>query len=371
VSEPKAASGRLIVFVIGTRAQLIKMAPVMVACRARALDCRLLLTGQHRDTMDDLLREFGVDVEVDQALPQEERSTVLALARWLPQAAMAIRRKLRAYAQKRQLDVMVHGDTLSTVLGARAGRAAGARVLHVESGLTSGSLLDPFPEEISRRIVFRSIDVAICPTAEAAAFMKRSYSCDVVESGGNTVIDAVRLTGAGNAPLAVGPYLVVSLHRFQNLFSMGRLEALVELVSSLAASYDIHLVLHPATRKRLAAKNLLQGNAVPARLQLRARMGYSEFIRLASGASCILTDGGSNQEELAVLGVPTIIMRDRTERPDGLGMNAIMEANVPGGVLNFLLEGRQSGLRQPLTLDGRIRPSDCIAAYLAGATRPG
>jgi len=95
-------------------------------------------------------------------------------------------------------------------------------------------------------------------------------------------------------------------------------------------------------------------------------MGYRDFIRLAAGAACVLTDGGSNQEELAALGIPTIVMRARTERPDGLGENAVMEQDVPGGVLRYVLEDSVKELRRsPMDLMER-GPSFKMARYFAG-----
>lgn len=356
---------RTVAFVVGTRAQLIKVAPVIAACQTQAMHPRLLLTGQHAETIDDLLAEFGVDVAVERAVAPKERATVVSLLRWMPRAVSGIGAALRRYSQAGPLDVVVHGDTLSAVLGAWAGRHCGARVVHLESGLTSGRWYDPFPEELSRRLVFRWTDVALCPSAETAQFMRTRYRCEAVDTGGNTIVDAVRLAGV-EPGAASASYLVVSLHRFQNLFSRARFDALMALVTDLSRTLPVHFVLHPATRKRLAASGRLQALEREPGLSLSPRLGYSAFLRLASGAACVLTDGGSNQEELAALGVPTIVMRPRTERPDGLGANALMEADVPGGVLEFVRSGGSDKLRRDPELRDEPGPSARIAAYLAG-----
>jgi UDP-N-acetylglucosamine 2-epimerase (non-hydrolysing) len=101
-------------------------------------------------------------------------------------------------------------------------------------------------------------------------------------------------------------------------------------------------------------------------VKLSPRLGYGAFLRLAAGAACVLTDGGSNQEELAALGVPTIVMRERTERPDGLGANALMEAEVLGGVAAFLAAGSYAALRKQPALKVGDSPSDRIVAVLKG-----
>jgi len=357
-----------LIFAVGTRAQLIKVAPVVAACESLELPVTLLMTGQHQETMQDLIDEFGLRSPQVQATQASERSTILSLLRWLPAAYLGIKRKLsqlmvgdadRAY-------VLVHGDTLSTLIAAYAARRCGARIVHLESGLTSGRLFDPFPEEMVRRLVFRMTDIAMCPNAEAAEYMRRRGHRNVVNTHGNSIIDAVRLTGASSMiPADDDAYVLVSLHRFQNLYDSKRLLQLVELVENLAQCRRVNFVLHPATRGRLAREGYLERLSGIDRINLLPRMGYRDFIRLAARAACVLTDGGSNQEELAALGIPTIVMRARTERPDGLGSNAIMEQSAPGGVLRYVLEGGVEELRRApmdLSVNG---PSYTMARYFA------
>lgn len=336
------------VFVVGTRAQLIKVAPVVVACEQSGLPVTLLMTGQHQETMRDLIEEFGIRSPQVPAIRATERATVGSLLRWLPSAYVNVSRHLRGMRDYAGLNVIVHGDTLSTLVGAVAGRRRGARVVHLESGLSSGRLLDPFPEEMLRRMVFRLTDLAMCPNAAAAEHMRRHHrTAAIVDTGGNTILDAVALSGAVAAmPDPSKPYFVASLHRFQNLYDSRRLRQLVELIERVAQLAPVHFILHPATRKRLVAERMDVRLHAAAGVTLSPRLGYGAFLRLAAGAACVLTDGGSNQEELAALGVPTIIMRERTERPDGLGANALMEADVPGGVVAFLASGGHTSLRR-------------------------
>lgn len=338
------------VFVVGTRAQLIKVAPVVVACQRRQAPALLLMTGQHRETMQDLVEEFGLEVPQVPALAAGEHSTVRALLGWVPVAFRGIRRRLDEIARQHgALDVVVHGDTLSTLLGAWAARRGRDRVVHLESGLTSGRLLDPFPEEICRRLVFRRADIAVCPNPEAAGHMRRHHRATVFDSGGNTILDAVALAGAAPSG-AEAPYVVASLHRFQNLYDGKRLRALVDLIVAISGQRRVVFVLHPATRGRLDSQGLMPVLAAAPGVRLSPRMGYRDFLRLAAGADCVLTDGGSNQEELAAMGVPTLVMRDRTERPDGLGANARMEADIEGGVAAFLAANGHAALRVQATV---------------------
>ena len=308
----------LSVFVVGTRAQLIKIAPVITCCEHGGQDVVLLLTGQHKETMQDLLEEFRINTTPERVVQVSERSTVLALVAWMPRVLILLTRRLKALVRSNgSVSVAVHGDTLSTLIGALAARLAGCRVFHVESGLSSGKLFDPFPEELTRRLVFRLTHVALCPGKVAALYMQSRHGCRVVDTGGNTIVDSVKIATKAvdireSARVRRTPYLVVSLHRFQNIFNRDRLRFLAGLIKALGASFEIHFVLHPATRKRLESEGLLASLSGVPNLVLSPRLGYRDFLQLASGASCVLTDGGSNQEELAVLGVPTIVMREQT-----------------------------------------------------------
>lgn len=366
-----ASGGPLSIFVIGTRAQLIKVAPVIVACEQRALPVRLLMTGQHKDTMQDLIEEFGIKSPQEVAVEASERATIVSLLAWIPRALNALMQKLRPLQDARPASrVLVHGDTLSAVLGAIAARRCGIQVLHLESGLTSHRLFDPFPEELARRIVFRLADVALCPSAESAEHMRRSgYRCAVVDTGENTIVDSVMLAtrrnAGSNTMAAPAPYLVASLHRFQNIFDRKRLDFLVSLLGEVSQRYPVHFVLHPATRKRLEAQGLTSSLGGYPNIHLLPRLGYAEFLRLAANAACVLTDGGSNQEELAVLGVPTIVMRQATERSDGLGANAIMESDVGLGLAAYIVYGEFERLRRTSRVRGTMGPSAIVAELLA------
>lgn len=359
---------RRLIFAVGTRAQLIKIAPVVVACEKCGLSVVILMTGQHHETMQDLIEEFGIRSPQVQIMEGAEHSTILSLLRWLPAAYQGIRRKLieltsgdadRVYA-------LVHGDTLSTLVAAYAARRCSIGVVHLESGLSSGRLFDPFPEEMVRRLVFRMTDIAMCPNVEAAEFMRRRGHREIVNTHGNSILDAVRLTGASAMPPADDDaYVLVSLHRFQNLYDSKRLRQLVELVEEVAQHRAVSFVLHPATRGRLTSEGHMEKLAASRRVSLLPRMGYRDFICLAAKAACVLTDGGSNQEELAALGIPTIVMRARTERPDGLGENAIMERDVPDGVLRYVLDDRIKELRRPPVELSENGPSYKMARYFA------
>ncbi|GHU13778.1 UDP-N-acetyl glucosamine 2-epimerase [Betaproteobacteria bacterium] len=358
------------IFVIGTRAQLIKVAPIISACEKFELPCILLMTGQHQETMQDLIDEFGVRSPQQFVTTAYERATVFSLIAWLPKAYKGTLQKmkaLRASFGKESLNILVHGDTLTALISAFCGRRLGLRVIHLESGLTSGKIFDPFPEEIVRRMVFRMTDIAICPDTVSEAHMRSISSGIVFNSGGNSIVDAAEVaikTCAEESGQKKEAYLLFSIHRFQNIYNKPRLEEIVDLIIKLSTKFGVFFILHPSTKKRLLKTGLMSKLINVKNVNLSDRMGYGDFIRLAYSAECVLTDGGSNQEELAYLGIPTIVMRDYTERVDGIDINAIMEGGIVEGVLDYLRNGKYKELRKDRHSLGNGSPSENIANCL-------
>jgi UDP-N-acetylglucosamine 2-epimerase (non-hydrolysing) len=358
------------VFVIGTRAQLIKVAPIILACEKIGLPCILLMTGQHQETMQDIIEEFSIRSPQRTATVARERATVMSLIAWLPNAYRGILKKLtelKDACPENQINVLVHGDTLTTLLSAYCGRRLGLKVIHLESGLTSGKLFSPFPEEMIRRLVFRVTDIAICPDDISAAHMRNVSKAEIFNTHGNSIIDAANLVLAQETKdihPGTAPRLIFSIHRFQNIYNKQRLMEMVELIVQLATEFEIYFILHPSTKKRLLKTGLMEKLSIAKNVHLSDRMAYGDFIRLVSHAECVLTDGGSNQEELAYLGIPTIIMRDYTERIDGIGKNAIMESSAEGGVISYLKDGKYKNLNKELRNCNESSPSDIIAGIL-------
>lgn len=345
----KESANKHFVFIIGTRAQLIKVAPVIIEFEKRGKNCTILMTGQHKDTIQDIISEFRITSPQIPAIESRENATVLSLMYWLPKAYIGITKSLKSILiNHKKIDVLVHGDTLSTFLGALAGKRTGARIVHLESGLTSQNLLDPFPEEILRRVVFRLTDIAMCPDKKSFEHMKKKYSRrKVVNTKGNTIIDSIRLTGVSRiTPPNKNKYIIASIHRFQNIYKRERLHEIIKTLEEISKCYKVFFVLHPATRKRLEKSDLMSRLESNTNIDLLPRLGYAKFLSLAAKSYCVLTDGGSNQEELSTLGVPTIILRKATERSDGLGENAIMEDELGMSIASYIKQGGHEALER-------------------------
>ncbi len=243
-------------------------------------------------------------------------------------------------------------------------RGSGLTVGHVESGLRSFRLFHPFPEEITRLLTFRLSQVLFCP-GEWAMGNVAKLRREKINTGSNTLGDTLALaiaTERSREHVPSGPYGLVSLHRYENIFSRQSFEALITLVEEIATAREdgplLLFVLHPPTARQLERFGLeerLRGNP---KIELRPRCTYFDFVTLIEGADFVVTDGGSIQEESSYLGIPCLLMREATERQEGLGANVLLSELAPERIREF---GRDpSRWRRPRHLPGN-RPSDCIA----------
>jgi UDP-N-acetylglucosamine 2-epimerase (non-hydrolysing) len=352
---------RQCVFVIGTRAQLVKVAPVLRLACELGLEHDVWFTGQHNESIDDLIGDFDIKSKFVRPSAQKERSSILRLLAWLPGTLLGCYRYVKAVRTSTQTQplVIVHGDTLSTFLGALAGRIAGGQIVHLESGLSSGRITDPFPEELLRRLTFRLTDFALCPNDDAYARM-RNYDCKVVHTGENTLLDCVRyaaLPQINSDEPATNGYFVASVHRFQNIYSRDRLSAIVGELTAVAAIAPVYFILHPPTRSRLLKYDLLGKLESAEGIKLQPRMPYTDFLALISGARGVFSDGGSNQEELSYLGVPAVLFRQRSERPDGIGANVVLYDTQMQPLSDYVRSGKLDALRIASRLDDSVQPS--------------
>lgn len=349
------------VAVIGTRAQLIKMAPLVLEMERRGMPLELLMTGQHVETMGQLLADFGFQTQPRYLCRGAEVSGLGAVIPWLTKTLLALLRSACLAGGKNTI-VLVHGDTFSTFLGALAGRLRRCRVAHIESGLRSFNLWHPFPEELTRLAVFRLASIAYCPGGWACENLQAFKSLRVVNTMANTLIDSVKF--ALSSPRQVPdessePFAIASIHRFENIFNEGQLQLIVELIQLAAKRCPLIFVLHPATKRKLQSSGLLAKLESDQNIRLSPRLSYLDFISLLSRAEFVITDGGGNQEELFYLGIPAFLMRTATERQEGVGRNVVLGEYSRDNMLNFL--NALSLLRSPSVITETNSPSRIIA----------
>jgi UDP-N-acetylglucosamine 2-epimerase (non-hydrolysing) len=325
----------IVALVVGTRPEAIKMAPVYFALRdAAKLRPVVVSTGQHRQMLDQAFAVFGIRPEYDlnlmqagQTLPDLTARVICATTAWLNEHKPAA--------------VLVQGDTTTVLASALAAFYQRIPVGHVEAGLRTGNIMSPWPEEMNRRLTSPLARWNFCPTEVSKANLLRegiaAKSCHVT---GNTVIDALlrvreaqRVRGLGAAEVAakVGipqefanryldgsgrPWILVTGHRRES-FGGGfericeAINRLTELHPEVGILYPVHL--NPQVQEPV--KRILGGNR---RVCLVPPAAYEEFVWLMDRCTFLLSDSGGVQEEAPSLGKPVLVMRDTTERPEGV-----------------------------------------------------
>jgi len=320
-------------FVLGTAAELIKIYPVIREATARGVAWKIVSTGQ---SPVGLVRQ-AADFQISPA----DLIAPVKSSRDLESSAGALKWFTRAWRTRPDWyddgTLMVHGDTLSTLVGAHWGEALGAEVVHVEAGLRSPHLLSPFPEEINRRLVSKLAKFHMAPSPTAAANLRSAgIETGIVDTGGNTLADAIRLF-AGPSP-AHGDFALVNIHRYENLRSPLRWKRILETVEKAANGRPVIWVQHPQTKKKIKPKWRAKMEA--SGVTFLERLPFSVFIKQLSEAAFLISDGGSNQEECSYLGVPCLLMRNESEREEGLGENNVLSHFDEKVIDSFLADPR-------------------------------
>jgi UDP-N-acetylglucosamine 2-epimerase (non-hydrolysing) len=311
-----------ILIVMGTRPEVIKLAPVVIGARNRPdeFETFVVTTSQHREMLDQMLETFQVEVDFDLDIMKPNQD--------LRHVTTAALNGLHDVIGEVKPDwVIVQGDTTTTLSGALSAFYHQVSVAHVEAGLRTYDKRQPFPEEINRRLTTQIADAHFAPTnLSRDNLLREGVSEDAIWVTGNTGIDALFLTlGAKpgtEAPSAASDRrLLVTAHRRENHGEpMKRIcRAVLRLVDEfpdLHALYPVHL--SPKVRDVVLP---LLGNH--PRVELGEPLEYREFVEEMSRAHVILTDSGGIQEEAPSLGKPVLVMRETTERPEGIDAGTV------------------------------------------------
>lgn len=311
-----------VLLVFGTRPEAIKLCPVLLHLRRRPGDFQVncCVTAQHRQMLDQVLQVFGVEPEYDLNLMQPGQTLAQSSARILAALEAVL-------AAERPDIVLVQGDTTTTFCGALAAFYGRIPVGHVEAGLRTGDLAQPFPEELNRVLTTRLSTLHFAPTQGAAANLRREdVPAERIVVTGNTGIDAVlqvteklragRLTG-GDWP-GLDPtrrLLLVTAHRREN--HGAPLEAICEALVRLARRGDVQII-YPVHRNPNIAGPVEQLLGAEPAILLCDPLDYVPFVDLMRRAYLLITDSGGIQEEGPSLGKPVLVMREKTERPEAV-----------------------------------------------------
>jgi UDP-N-acetylglucosamine 2-epimerase (non-hydrolysing) len=333
----------VILAIYGTTGELIKLAPVLHRLREREHGYLSATTGQQALQIPAFLDGFGLpqpDVWLARGAQGRDLRTNRDIPGWLARTAASfarergsLRRELRR-GPGRPL-VLVHGDTMTTVLGALMGRALGVPVAHVEAGLRSFDLRHPFPEELNRRLTSAIAATHYAPGAWAAGNLRRGR---IVDTGSNTVRDSLALAAERREPpdgTPEPPFGIVSLHRFELLNDRPLLTRTLDLLAEHARTEPLVFVDHPVTVAALERYGL--GRLFdPERFVRVPRLTFLDFVPLMRRSAFVFTDSGGSQEECFYLDLPCLVHRRTTERQEGLGENVVLSRYDEGVVADFL-----------------------------------
>ena len=307
--------------IYGTRPEAIKMAPLVAELRqSRDLECFVTVTGQHRSMLDQVNQLFGIipDHDLNIFSPGQSLNGILT-------GTIAGLEKL--FSVNRPDAVVVQGDTTTSTASAIAAFHHGIPVVHVEGGLRSGNPLSPFPEEANRRMTSQIASLHLAPTVTSSENLQRENipAADIVVTG-NTVIDALLMTIRKDMPFkdarlerlaaAGSPVLLVTTHRRENQGAAMR--GIGRAVARIAAAEPNLSVVVPLHKNPAVREAMLPALRNTENVIVSEPLDYGEFCRLMAMSHLILTDSGGVQEEAPSLGVPVLLMRENTERPEAV-----------------------------------------------------
>ena len=355
--------------VVGTRPEAIKLAPVVASLADADINLRLLFTGQH--PLDP----------ADHGLERHDRVTLTCRGKRNPlNHSDTVARAIGVVLADPPDLLVVHGDTSSALGGAMAGDAAGVPVAHVEAGLRSFDLAMPWPEEQNRVVIDRLSSLLFAPTEVSAANLRSEGVTGEILVTGNSGIDALFAALERLGPVELPPprnrlRLLVTCHRRENWGRpmRGVAAALAHLARDGTAT--IRVVLHPNPAVAEAMRRAL---AEIAQVELLAPLKHIEMIAEMRRADVILSDSGGVQEEAPALGVPLLVLRDKTERPEGIASgNMLLAGTSRDRIIALVMRLADPAIRATMSRpslpfgDGRSGPRIAAAMIDWIATRDG
>lgn len=311
-----------VLFIVGTRPEAIKMAPVIGRFKQDPeIEVKICSTGQHREMLDQVFDFFQLKVDFNLALMRPDQALVELTA--------SILKNLTTVLKSFQPDwVLVQGDTTTAMAGAMAAFYEKIKIGHVEAGLRSYNIQEPFPEEMNRQMISRIANIHFCPTDYSTENLRKEGITSHVYQVGNTVVDAIKeaLIKINNSDQQVfqshfksvcfdKKIILVTCHRRE---SFG--EPFAEICSALRdladsnSNYEIVYPVHLNPNIKKKAEELLQHPSI----KLMPPLSYSQLLWLMDKCAIILTDSGGIQEEAPTLKKPVLVLRNVTERMEGV-----------------------------------------------------
>ncbi|HKM02196.1 MAG TPA: UDP-N-acetylglucosamine 2-epimerase [Sedimentibacter sp.] len=324
---------KTIFFFIGTDAEFIKLFPIIDECKQNKVSIKIIASGQNDITKSRILSAIHYG-PLDLELSQEDsiKKNAIGLFNWFAKTKRNAVKKIKNAFPETDFSnsiMVVHGDTVSTLMGASVGQKLGMTVCHVEAGLRSHNLLNPFPEEIDRMLTSRKCRLHFAPGSQPCENLSKAKG-KVINTKFNTILDSLHFSMKIQEQnpiikeLKQQEYFVFVIHRQENLMNKKFVIESVEEILKVACNMKCVIILHIPTKVTFENLGILSKLEKDKNIVLVPRMDYFDFMKLLDYSQFVITDGGSNQEELHYMGKPCLIMRKTTERNQGIGQNAVM-----------------------------------------------
>ncbi|MBG02388.1 MAG: hypothetical protein CL470_08980, partial [Acidimicrobiaceae bacterium] len=313
-----------IIYVLGTKVQFIKCKQILLNLIKENVEILILDTGQHKELTIKELNESGLVYEyLELSENKKNIATIFGMISWFVKIlfSLKLKNKLSGISYS-----MVHGDTVSTLIGLLFSKRNKIKTIHLESGYKSNNIFQPFPEEIIRNIVSRFSDVLVVDgESQYKNISKYINKKEIIKISRNTIYDSVAeylKTEQENFKNT----LTITVHRTENIYNKKRLESLIDLLYEIKNKYNFEIIqwfCHDVTRNILSKNNLI--NEIEANgIILKNLIPHNEFIKEIVRSKLIITDGGSIAEECSILGLNTVIWRDVVENESYLNQNVIL-----------------------------------------------
>lgn len=337
-----------IMTVFGTRPEAIKMAPLVKELKqSEDLEPIVVITAQHREMLDGVLKTFEIIPDYDLDIMEKNQT--------LAQITSKVITKLDEVIQKEQPDmILVHGDTMTTFAGGLAAFYNQIAIGHVEAGLRTWNKYSPFPEEMNRQMVGTIADMNFAPTNNAARNLKEENKAEeTIVVTGNTAIDAMKTTIKSDYHSDITKkhkgkrIILLTAHRRENIGEP--MHNIFKAVRNIADQYKDVVVVYPMHKNPKVRKIVESYLMDHDRIELIEPLDVIDFHNFANQCHLILTDSGGVQEEAPSLGKPVLVLRDTTERPEGVEAGTL---KVIGTSMEAIYENTKQLLEDEIYYEG-------------------
>ena len=364
---------RKIFIFIGTTAELIKLAPVIQEFNKREIKFTVIASRQNDIRFDEFLPSIGTLDIIYAVAPKSANSSILQFILWGIRTFFSLLIGLRdqfKHLNKKNSYLLVHGDTVSSLMGSLVAKTYGLTLVHIESGLRSFHFLEPFPEEICRYIVSRLADIHFCPNAWCVNNLEQ-INGEKIDTKQNTLIETFWDTVKNKSYNSIvdniqkkhKQYYVLVVHRQEHIFfAIKQIQKVLSYIfCTVPKNISCIFLVHDQSERFISALDLIIPRETKDNMIKIGRLPYGDFITLLQGSEFVITDGGSNQEELYYMGKPCLLLRNHTERIEGLNRNVVLSRNNKRNIKKFI-KNYKNYIQTPVHIS--VPPSKIIVDHL-------